>query len=61
VYLLINTGILLRHLTLPLAVVLAIWVALLLVRVRYEEGVLAATFPEYPEYRRRVRAFGIVG
>ena len=61
VYLLINAGILLRHLTLPLAVVLAVWVALLLVRVRYEEGVLAAAFPEYPEYRRRVRAFGIVG
>jgi protein-S-isoprenylcysteine O-methyltransferase Ste14 len=61
VYLLINAGILLRHLTLPLAVVLGVWVALLLVRVRYEEGVLAAAFPEYPEYRRRVRAFGIVG
>jgi protein-S-isoprenylcysteine O-methyltransferase Ste14 len=61
VYLLINTGILLRHLTLPLALVLALWVALLLVRVRYEEGVLASTFPEYPEYRRRVRAFGLIG
>jgi protein-S-isoprenylcysteine O-methyltransferase Ste14 len=61
VYLLINAGILLRHLTLPLAVVLAVWVLLLLVRVRYEEAVLAATFPEYPEYRRRVRAFGIAG
>ena len=61
VYLLINAGILLRHLTLPLAVVLGVWLVLLLVRVRYEEGVLAATFPEYPEYRRRVRAFGIVG
>jgi protein-S-isoprenylcysteine O-methyltransferase Ste14 len=61
VYLLINTGILLRHLTLPFALVMAAWIALLLVRVRYEEGVLASTFPEYPEYRRRVRAFGIVG
>ena len=61
VYLLINAGILLRHLTLPLAIVLAVWVLLLLVRIRYEEGVLAAAFPEYPEYRRRVRAFGIVG
>ena len=61
VYLLINLGILLRHLTVPLAIVLAVWVLLLLVRVRYEEGVLAATFPEYPEYRRRVRAFGIIG
>ena len=61
VYLLINAGILLRHLTVPFAIVLALWVALLLVRVRYEEGVLTATFPEYSEYRRRVRAFGVVG
>jgi protein-S-isoprenylcysteine O-methyltransferase Ste14 len=61
VYLLINAGILLRHLTAPFAVVVALWLALLLVRVRYEEGVLAAAFPEYPEYRRRVRAFGVIG
>lgn len=61
VYLLINAGILLRHLTVPFAVVLAVWVALLLVRVRYEEGVLASVFPDYPEYRRRVRAFGVLG
>lgn len=60
VYLLINAGILLRHLTVPFAVVLALWVALLLVRVRYEEGVLASAFPNYPEYRRRVRAFGVI-
>ena len=61
VYLLINAGILLRHLTVPLALVLAAWVALLLIRIRYEEGVLTAAFPEYPEYRRRVRAFGVIG
>jgi protein-S-isoprenylcysteine O-methyltransferase Ste14 len=61
VYLLINAGILLRHLTLPFDLVLAVWVALLLVRIRYEEGVLMAAFPEYPEYRRRVRAFGVLG
>jgi protein-S-isoprenylcysteine O-methyltransferase Ste14 len=61
VYLLINAGILLRHLTLPLALVLAAWVVLLLIRVRYEEGVLMAAFPEYTEYRRRVRAFGVIG
>lgn len=61
VYLLINAGILLRHLTAPFAVVVALWVALLLVRVRYEEGVLASVFPEYLEYRRRVRAFGVMG
>jgi protein-S-isoprenylcysteine O-methyltransferase Ste14 len=61
VYLFINAGILLRHLTVPFAIVLALWVALLLVRVRYEEGVLASAFPDYPEYRRRVRAFGVIG
>lgn len=61
VYLLINAGILLRHLTVPFALVLGAWVILLLIRVRYEEGVLAAAFPEYTEYRRRVRAFGVIG
>jgi protein-S-isoprenylcysteine O-methyltransferase Ste14 len=60
VYLFINLGILLRHLTVPLALVMGLWVALLLVRIRYEEGVLASAFPEYPEYRRRVRAFGVI-
>jgi protein-S-isoprenylcysteine O-methyltransferase Ste14 len=61
VYLLINAGILLRHLTVPLALVLGAWVVLLLIRVRYEEGVLTTAFPEYTEYRRRVRAFGVIG
>ena len=61
VYLLINAGILLRHFTLPFAAVLALWTVTLLLRIRYEEGVLAAAFPEYPDYRRRVRAFGILG
>jgi protein-S-isoprenylcysteine O-methyltransferase Ste14 len=61
VYLLINAGILLRHLTVPFALVLAVWFVTLLLRIRYEEGVLSAAFPEYPEYRRRVRAFGVVG
>ncbi len=58
VYLAINAGILLRHLTLPFAAVLAAWVGLLLLRMRYEEAVLAGAFPEYLEYRRRVGAFG---
>jgi protein-S-isoprenylcysteine O-methyltransferase Ste14 len=61
VYLLMNGGILLRHLTVPIALVLVAWVVLLLLRVRYEEGVLTAAFPEYREYRRRVRAFGVIG
>jgi protein-S-isoprenylcysteine O-methyltransferase Ste14 len=58
VYLLINGGILLRHLTLPLVAVLAGWLATLLIRVGYEEQVLATAFPQYREYRRRVGAFG---
>jgi protein-S-isoprenylcysteine O-methyltransferase Ste14 len=58
VYLLINLGILLRHLTLPFAAVMALWLGLLLVRIRFEERVLADAFPAYREYRRRVAAFG---
>lgn len=58
VYLLINLGILLRHLTVPFAAVIALWLALLLVRIRFEERVLAEAFPAYREYRRRVAAFG---
>jgi protein-S-isoprenylcysteine O-methyltransferase Ste14 len=58
VYLLINLGILLRHLTVPFALVMAVWLGLLLIRIRYEEEVLARAFPTYREYRRRVAAFG---
>jgi len=59
VYLLINTGIFLGHLTLPFALILAIWIGLLLVRIRYEESVLLQAFPEeYQGYCRRVGAFG---
>jgi protein-S-isoprenylcysteine O-methyltransferase Ste14 len=58
VYLLINLGILLRHLTVPFVAVMAIWVALLLIRIRFEEQVLAEAFPAYREYRRQVAAFG---
>jgi protein-S-isoprenylcysteine O-methyltransferase Ste14 len=58
VYLLINGGILLGHLTFPLAAVLAGWLALLLVRTSYEERILATAFPDYLDYSRRVGAFG---
>jgi protein-S-isoprenylcysteine O-methyltransferase Ste14 len=58
VYLLVNTGILLRHLTAPLALLMTAWFALLLVRVGYEEEVLGRAFPQYGDYRRRVGAFG---
>jgi len=61
VYLLINAGILLRHLTVPFALVLSAWLILLVIRVHYEEGVLTEAFPEYKDYQRRVRAFGVIG
>jgi protein-S-isoprenylcysteine O-methyltransferase Ste14 len=57
-YLLINASLWLRHPTPQFAFVLAVWAALLLLRVRYEEQVLVAAFPEYAEYRTRVGAFG---
>jgi protein-S-isoprenylcysteine O-methyltransferase Ste14 len=56
VYLWINVGILLRHFTLPFAVVFLVWTALLFWRIRYEESVLATAFPDYQEYRQRVGA-----
>lgn len=58
VYILNNLGIWLRTLSLPFLLVLLAWYALLLIRVRYEEAVLSAAFPEYREYARRVGAFG---
>jgi protein-S-isoprenylcysteine O-methyltransferase Ste14 len=57
-YLLINAGLWLRHPTLPFALVLLAWVVLLLLRIRAEEQVLLAAFPEYRIYRERVGAFG---
>jgi protein-S-isoprenylcysteine O-methyltransferase Ste14 len=56
VYLWINVGILLRHLTVPFAAVLVTWTALLFWRIHYEESVLATAFPDYREYRHRVGA-----
>jgi protein-S-isoprenylcysteine O-methyltransferase Ste14 len=58
VYILVNIGILLRHLTAPLALLMTAWFALLLARVGFEEQVLSRAFPHYGEYRRRVGAFG---
>jgi len=58
VYLWINIGILLRHMTAPLAAVLLGWTALLVWRIRYEEAVLTEAFPDYLDYRARVGALG---
>jgi len=57
-YTLVNCGLWLRHPTLPFGTVLAIWFALLIVRIRYEERVLERAFPQYAAYRARVGALG---
>jgi len=57
-YVLVNCGLWLRHPTLPFGTILAIWFALLIVRIRYEERVLESAFPEYAAYRARVGALG---
>jgi len=44
--------------SLALTLALLVWFGLTLVRIRYEELVLAHTFPEYAEYRLRVGMFG---
>jgi len=40
--------------TLPVTMVVAVWFAVMLTRVRYEERVLASAFTDYAEYRQRV-------
>lgn len=55
---LVYTGIWMTHATLPFAIALVAWFALLRVRVRYEERVLRAEYREYVPYRQQVGAFG---
>jgi protein-S-isoprenylcysteine O-methyltransferase Ste14 len=57
-YVLVNCGLWLRHPTLPFGTVLVVWLALLALRIRYEERLLEAVFPEYASYRARVGALG---
>jgi len=52
------SGFTLVHLTLVHGVVLIAWLAVLHLRVQYEERVLCAEYPEYELYRARVGAFG---
>ncbi len=58
VYVLTYFGIWLRTLSLPFLAVYCLWCVLLFFRIRYEERVLSAEFPEYAAYRRRVGALG---
>ena len=46
------------HATVPFALVLALWLVILRVRVGYEEQVLSAEFGAYVQYKRSVWAFG---
>lgn len=57
-YLVEFTGLLLWHLTPAFLVVYGAYLVLMVYRIRYEEAVLEATFPEYATYRRAVGAFG---
>jgi protein-S-isoprenylcysteine O-methyltransferase Ste14 len=52
-------GICLLRLTVPVILVTVVWALVTYVRVGYEERVLAATFPAYLAYRKRVPAFGV--
>jgi len=56
-YLLQYGGVALSHLSFPLATVFFAWLGIVMLRISHEEKVLAATFPEYAEYRRRVGTF----
>jgi protein-S-isoprenylcysteine O-methyltransferase Ste14 len=50
-------GIWLAHFTLPVAFTLLVWLALIAMRVHYEEMVLEDTFADYTEYRRQAGLF----
>jgi protein-S-isoprenylcysteine O-methyltransferase Ste14 len=51
-------GMLIMFPTTAFALVLIAWSLMMVDRMRQEEAVLGATFPEYAEYRRRVGALG---
>lgn len=54
-YTVMDAGIVLSFPTWRNALLLALWCALMSMRIRYEERVLTREFPEYEEYARRVR------
>jgi protein-S-isoprenylcysteine O-methyltransferase Ste14 len=56
-YLLQYAGVAVSHLNPATAAVFLAWLAVVIVRVSYEERILAAAFPEYEAYRRRVGRF----
>ena len=58
VYVVTYFAIWLRTLNPMFLAVYCMWLILLYFRIRYEEGVLSAEFPEYADYRRQVGALG---
>jgi protein-S-isoprenylcysteine O-methyltransferase Ste14 len=50
-------GVWLLHATVQLGAVLVVWFALVRIRVRFEERVMSAEFPEYELYAQRVGPF----
>jgi len=53
-YIIINLAFWITHMHLVLSVVLLIWLGVTLLRIRYEESVLRAAFPEYSAYQAKV-------
>jgi protein-S-isoprenylcysteine O-methyltransferase Ste14 len=60
-YLVQYLGMWLLHPTLPFALALMGWCALITDRMRHEERVLESVFPEYAEYRQRVGGLFTIG
>lgn len=57
-YLLQYGGVVIAYFTPALMLVYLAWFVVMMLRVSYEESVLASAYPEYAEYRRRVGKFG---
>jgi protein-S-isoprenylcysteine O-methyltransferase Ste14 len=57
-YLMSYSGVIIQHPTIQVALAMVAWFAVTWARIRYEERVLMATFPEYARYRIRVGALG---
>ena len=57
-YVLSYAGLTIQHPTIQVAILMAVWFAMTCARIRYEERVLIAVFPEYAGYRTRVGALG---
>ncbi len=57
-YLLQYGGTLIAFGSAPFALVLALWLVFILVRIHFEERVLHATFPKYEQYRATVGVLG---